>query len=171
MRASTAILLCVGFVATAVFLRFGHGNIVREAITHALGFDTRAIVEHLLAGAGIPLLLAWLKLGVWYWLEVCWQWIRSRVLSLEQKEVSSWMTLAGQWGLPFVTAVFGVAYIGGSYLYELGEAQVSVYGGPPRGYFQVPQFRADIASAAVSILIAIVVAMDHRLSTNCQPAS
>lgn len=162
MRPNIAIAVCFSCVISALFLRYVPGNFIREAITQFLGYDKRAITEHILAGTGIPLLLTIGFIKGWRRFELLGQWLKFCLCDIDKCKVPSWVFLAGSKVLILATFAFSIAYIIGSYNFELYQAEVAAYHFPPRGYFQDTQFYADVVGSLLSFLMAYLVARWHK---------
>lgn len=144
-RTISLLALASAAIALAVALRFASGNAAREQITSLLGYEGRALLEHFLAGFGIPLV------GVMSFFVLAWALEkgrgRMRKLDKRRKPTGRLDDYADVKTALIATAFISVLYIGLELRFEWLEAMQSVYGGLPRGYFQWGQFGADIAGA------------------------
>lgn len=145
MRICRPFLATFLFLCCALYLRAAKGSVVREWVTSLLGYEWRAIVEHALAGLGLPLMLSLLLFGVF------------RNLG---KHPSS--DRAQQIMLLCIFVLFAAGYAVGSYLFEQGQAFSGVYGGAPRGYFQYGQWYADIMGLILAAGYVLLEIADHR---------
>jgi hypothetical protein len=144
-RTISLLALATAAIAFAVGLRSAAGNAAREQITNLLGYEGRALLEHFLAGFGIPLGLVMSLYALAWVLEKGWD--RVRKLDKRRKPTGSLDDYADVKTALIATAFISVLYIGLELRFEWLEATQSVYGGPPRGHFQWGQFGADIAGA------------------------
>ena len=128
----------------------------REALTSLLGFEWRAVVEHFFASVGIPLVSAIAFVVMWLGLE----WGRYGIANKFGWRVR-WLSrhphdVVPESAAAIVAAALGLAYIAASLLFELYQAECSVYGTPARGYLQGWQFFADAAGACLSFAFAAI---------------
>jgi len=138
-------LLLVGLLCTlgAVLLRY-YPSSMREGITLRIGAEGRALLEHILAGLGVPLCLHGFLLLAGG--------------NAARAPAASWHTLPGAkallalavglWRYAFL--VWPAVYLVLSVRYELGQAWESVNGGQARGYVQYSQLLADAFGVAIA---------------------
>jgi hypothetical protein len=133
----------------AIFLRFAEDNVAREWVTVALGYEWRAVVEHMLAGFAIPLGITLAIGSGGYWGD------RALYSLLRPKWYSgnkAWDDYLSGIVVLLCTAFIAVIYISLEYRFELLQATVSVYGGLPRNYFQWGQFLfGDVFGALLAV--------------------
>lgn len=153
-RVHIATLACAACIASAVFLRVGKGNWLREGITDILGFEWRAVLEHLLAAIGVPVVTAVPCLGLtlglsWAAHALCrrvgWTW---EPLAKHPDKVASWKDLA------LLVGISTSLYILAGVFWEWRQAFVGVYGQGHRGYIQWSQLACDFSGALISFSIA-----------------
>jgi hypothetical protein len=129
----------------AVYLRGAVGHPFREALTHLLGYEARAAVEHFASALACPILLA---LPFWPFTG-----------SSPSKHPSSraacrygaraWLE---QW--PHLVVLSSAGYIACCYAWEWGQAFAGTSECAPRGYLQWEQLLADTVGAVVAIWVA-----------------
>ena len=141
-------------IGLALFLRYLPGNPHREGITSLLGYEWRAVLEHLLSAFGIPLTVG--LFGVYLTMAMCWVshaickrlgWTWEPIA----KHPNEVVTLEN---LPFLVSIVSCVYFIAAVLWERSQAFESVYGGPPRGDMQWTQLGIDILGTALASGIA-----------------
>lgn len=142
----------IAALTVAVFLRFAKDNMAREWITVVLGYEWRAVLEHLLAGFAIPLGLTFAVACGGYWGD------RALYALFRPRSYSSMDRLDDYLSGIVVflcTAFVAVIYVVLEYRFELTQETLTVYGAPPRNYFQWRQFvLGDVLGALLSVLAA-----------------
>jgi len=139
-------------VLLAVFLRFAKDNVVREWVTVALGYEWRAVLEHLLAGFGIPLGITLAIGSGGYWGDrALYSLVRPKWYSGQE----SWDEYLSGIVVLLCTAFLAAIYVGLEYRFELLQETVSINGGLPRNYFQWEQFLyGDVLGALLAVAAA-----------------
>ena len=149
MKARRPLLVALLLPCLALYLRLAKGSAIRGWITAMLGYEWRAIVEHLLTGAGLPLLIA----------------------------LSFFVVLRNFWGIPLTIraqkimsvcffALLAIAYAIASNLFEQSQASTSVYGSAARGYFQYEQWYADLTGLFLALCYLLWELADNRRKPN-----
>ena len=119
----------------AIFLRFSHGHPLREYLTHAIDYDGRAVVEHLLIACALPLLCGMM-------LNIGSSTTSGANISRRHQKMRFFDTIA-RWDERGPVAAMALAYFAIQLAFECYQAVCSVYGGPPRGHVQIEQIMAD----------------------------
>lgn len=136
----------------AVFLRFAKDNLAREWVTVALGYEWRAVLEHMLVGFAIPLVITLAIGSGGYWGDrALYSLLRPKWYS----EMGTWDEYMGGILVLICTTFVAVIYVCIEYRFELFQKEVMVYDGPPRNYFQWRQFViGDILGALLAVAAA-----------------
>lgn len=136
MRKCHTVLLCSFVILFAAYLRGARGDFLRESITFLLGYQWRAVLEHLAMGFAVPLLCGMC-------LSVDCR-VGNRALAAvplqPNRRVLAWMNNSG---VPGVVLVFSLACFICQFVFEWEQAHRSVYGGTARGHLQWEQIAAD----------------------------
>ena len=119
----------------AIFLRFSHGHPLRQYITHAIDYDGRAAVEHLLIACALPLLCGMM-------LNIGSSATSGSNISRRHHKMRFFDAIA-RWDERGPVVAMALAYFVIQLAFECYQAVCSVYGGPPRGYVQIEQIMAD----------------------------
>jgi hypothetical protein len=137
---------------SALVLRFVPSGL-REAATACLGADGRAVLEHALAGFGVPALLSMMLLPETFGMRPAQRSLQSR----RRARVIARLDLVLRCLVPVVCVV----YLALSAHYEFGQAYISVNGGAARGYLQFGQLAGDAAGAWMTALLGLRVTAMH----------
>lgn len=155
-------LVFASSIAAALFLRIGRGNWLREEATRLLGYESRAVVEHLLAAIGIPLVagvanFCFILAACWASYRICklmgWTW---KPLAKHYSKVVVFQDLS------LYVACYSTAYVLIGGWWEWSQAYSGVYGHDLRGYVQWGQFSADICGALIACFIARAVSLPRH---------
>lgn len=152
MNAAKYLGAVIAALCLAVFLRFANDNVAREWLTVVLGYEWRAVLEHMLAGFAIPLGLTFAIACGGYWGDrALYAVYRPRWYS-NRERLDDYLS-----GIVvfLCTAFVAFIYVVLEYRFELSQETLTVYGAPPRNYFQWRQFLlGDVLGALLSVLAA-----------------
>jgi hypothetical protein len=153
-RPTIGLLLGGAAIGMACLLRMSQSHPVLARISRDLDHDMRAVIEHFLAGIGVPLTIGLLYIAV---TRVCAQllyraaipqaWPWSPLKKLQRKGVTFRDSA-------LIVGWMAAAYAVVAFQWEWNQAYVDVYGAGPRGYIQWGQFAADLCGGTFALLLA-----------------
>lgn len=169
MRTAFIFIASLLTIVTALWLRLAKGDPLRENVTKILGYENRALVEHLLAAVAIPLMLSLIFFIVWWILEKFLEFLRLEFvghrLTRRRTAVLPLDKLADPQIVFFETVFLAFVYCIAAFWFEWQQAAESVYGGPARGWFQYKQFAADFLGAVLAALASWLMARRYHVGT------
>ncbi|WP_156350476.1 hypothetical protein [Achromobacter sp. 2789STDY5608633] len=137
----------------AAYLRGAVGHPFREAVTHFLGYEARAAVEHFASAIAFPLLNA-----LPFWSFTGGAYARASTGRADLRNAArAWLE---QWNHLVVLGAAG--YLACCFVWEWNQAYVGTSKLAPRGFIQWEQLAADVAGALVAILVAQLLKQRHH---------
>lgn len=136
-------------ITAALYLRFPKASALRYQITHVLGFEGRAALEHLLVGYGLVVF------GVMFFGA---QTLKPPGSRQNDPAIKRFRAFVVRWQLwVFSNEIRAGRVLGGIYLFgtvciwEVAQAYIGADGLPARGYIQWEQIVCDIMGVALAV--------------------